>query len=121
MRLCSTIHQNFTQGKRILINTPSPEASHYLDELLWNTPVDSFLPHEIAHQITTVPIAITQKQENINQAHILINLCPQINPNHKSFQKIYELWDLTHPSKEKESQQRKSAYEELNISLYIEG
>lgn len=120
MRICNAIHQNFTQGKKILIHTPSPQASQYIDELLWSSPIESFLPHEIVHQKTTIPVAITQQQENLNEAQILINLCPHIHPNYPAFQKVYELWDLTHPTKEKESEQRKNAYEALKAAVYVE-
>lgn len=120
MRLCTTIHQNFAQGKKIIIQTPSSEASQYLDDFLWNTPIDSFLPHEVSEQFTRIPVVITQKRENLNEAQILINLCSHIHPNPSSFQKIYELWDLTNPLKEEESRQRKMNYEERKLPFYIE-
>jgi DNA polymerase-3 subunit chi len=119
-RLCNAIHQNFAQGKRIFINTPSPEASHYLDELLWSHPAESFIPHEVTQQASMIPVVISQRHENLNKAQILINLCAQINPNYNTFEKIYELWDQTHPAKEQESQQRKYGYEQLGIPFYIE-
>jgi len=114
--LCTLVHKHFERGERILIATPSAEAASFVDQLLWRWPDDSFIPHTIVDSSTSKePIVITTSRENVNQAHILINLCSEICENRGSFRRIYELLDLTHPLKEQNSQKRKSGYQSFGF------
>lgn len=119
-RFSDTVHRQFSLGKSLFISTPSLEAAIYLDELLWKMPIDSFLPHTISDDKTTAKITISIKKENLNNAEILINLCPEVSPCCHSFTKIYDLWDVTTPSKQEQSQKRREKYKELGFACYLE-
>jgi DNA polymerase III subunit chi len=112
--ICQTVQNLFIQKKAVLILVPNEEAASYVDQLLWRLPEESFLPHRIAFNPTNEPVVITTKAENMNQAHVLFNLCPNASPIYRDFETIYELDDRTHPTKEQLSQQRKAFYASNN-------
>lgn len=115
--ICQTTHKHFRKKEAVLIAVPSQEAAMYIDQLLWRLPVDSFLPHSIANEPIQELVAITTTTINVNQAKIIINLCPDIPKNVTGYSMIYDLLDLTHPTKEQLSLHRQSAYQTLGYSL----
>jgi DNA polymerase-3 subunit chi len=115
--ICQVTHRHFNKKEAILIAVPSQEAAVYIDQLLWRQPSDSFLPHAIVNIPTQEPVVITTTSTNINQAKVIINLCPDIPPNLIEYSIIYDLLDLTHPTKEQLSLKRQSAYQVLGYQL----
>jgi DNA polymerase III subunit chi len=109
-KICSTVYQHYEQKERVLITVPSQEAALYIDQLLWRSPEESFLPHLITETPSEEPVVITTVLRNLNQAKILLNLCPEASGIASEFSRVYELLDLTHPSKEKLSRERQAAY-----------
>jgi DNA polymerase IIIc chi subunit len=103
-------HHYFSQGIRLLFSVASDETARYLDELLWKSPPESFLPHAILSQPALEPIAITTSEKNVNQAPILFNLCPEANHLAQSCKVTYEYFDETHASKLEQSIKRKEIY-----------
>ena len=65
------------------------------------------------------PLSSRHSCRILNQAKILINLCPQPNPIVELFQWVYELHDETHSSKLLQSQQRYDWYRQKGFSLGI--
>lgn len=114
-RLCEGVHHHYLQNHKVLITVATPEVATYVDELLWRHPKESFLPHQIASGKVTSTIAITTKQENVNQAEVLFNLCPNASPIWQSFHTIYELMDKTHPEKLRQSEERKETYRKMGL------
>lgn len=110
-RICEIVKQHHDQKQRVLLTVANDEGARYLDQLLWKQPPYSFIPHVIASQSTSIPVAITTQPVNINQAEILINLCPTVNPLFKQFVVVYELYDETHADKALLSQQRLNSYQ----------
>ncbi len=45
---CKRAESHWLSGRRVLIQTDTPEQSQQLDERLWNLRADSFIPHGIA-------------------------------------------------------------------------
>src|SRR5687768_7992650 len=88
-RLCAVVQKHFENKERILITTPSAEAAHYMDQLLWRMPEESCVPHTIVNATTNESIAITTSHTNVNQAPILINLCPEAMKDISTFHTIY--------------------------------
>lgn len=109
--ICSKINECYVNGNRILITVPNIEASRYVDQLLWKQPEEAFLPHCISDSPTNDRIVITVKNENLNVANVLFNLCPEIIPLWHTFDIVLDLYDETHPSKIAQSDLRKAAYE----------
>lgn len=92
-----TLKSHFLDGKKVGILTPNLEVSKYIDELLWKNPPDSFLPHEIAP--TEEPIAISSNLQELDHSQIVLNL--SLKALNHPFEKIIELYDLTHPERKK--------------------
>lgn len=110
-RLCQLIQTHFHDGKSVLIAVQHNEAARYLDQLLWKCPSEGFLPHVISDKPVKDSIVITMKHENLNNADILFNLLPGVNPIFTQFKMVYELLDETHPEKLNLSLQRQQFYQ----------
>lgn len=108
-----TVKEMILKRKRTFITVPNKEAATYLDELLWNEPEDSFIPHLITNEPCEELVAISQVHTNFNNAEALINLCPEISPISDQFELIFDLEDETSLDKANLSALRKSAYETL--------
>ncbi len=112
-KLCETIQHHYQLGHAILVTVASDEVGRYVDELLWRHPKESFLPHQIASSKVSCKIAITERQENLNKASVLFNLCPQASPICQQFQTVYEFLDKTHPDRTRQSLERQEAYRKM--------
>lgn len=118
--ICTLVHKHFRRSDSILITAPSKEAAIYIDQLLWRWPADSFIPHTITDTLTKERVVITTSKTNINQASILINLCPTIYEEIKNFHLAYELLDLTHPLKEQQSRKRHADYQAAGLHVKLQ-
>lgn len=113
VRICETVQHHFNEKQSILINAASEEAAIYIDQLLWRFPEESFLPHLYTSSPTKEPIVVTTSLQNLNQAKILFNLGSSISPISTEFEKIYELYDCTHPQKEQMSKEKLAVYQQI--------
>ncbi len=93
-----------------MIIVPSKAASTFLDDFLWKQPNEGFLPHTCSTNPCKDPVVISDESLNLNQAQILINLCPGVSPIADQFSVIYELWDETDSEKKKQSEDKFNAY-----------
>ncbi|MBA3602451.1 MAG: DNA polymerase III subunit chi [Parachlamydiaceae bacterium] len=100
----------FSNKMRVLFSVANDEVARYVDELLWKSPSESFLPHAIIMRPSPEPIGITTLLENLNEATVLFNLRPEANPLALQFAFTYDLFDTTQPDKLALSQRRKEAY-----------
>lgn len=66
--------KQFDLGHRLLIRTPDQKASEYINTILWSTPKESFLPHQIALEPCEELICITYLPVNVNSANVCLNL-----------------------------------------------
>lgn len=118
--ICQKIEEAFKKKKRLLIAVPNDEVAQYIDLLLWRLPEESFIPHVISSQTSKEWITITvQPTQNVNQASQLFNLCPDVNPIYEQFERVYELFDETHPQKTALSQERFSKYQSFGCALNL--
>lgn len=104
------VQKHFMNEESIHIAVPNAEAAEYVDNLLWRYPPESFIPHVVTMNATEEKIVISTKEENLNRATILLNLCTAPPAHFREFKIIYELHDETHPSKTELSRQRKTFY-----------
>jgi DNA polymerase-3 subunit chi len=109
--ICSTIAERYRLGEKVLIYVATEQAACYIDQLLWRSPEESFLPHSILDKPTNERIVITLLTQNLNQAENLFNLSPTVPPFYDQFRAVYELMDETDPAKLQASLQRKKEYE----------
>ncbi|MGK5594712.1 MAG: DNA polymerase III subunit chi [Parachlamydiaceae bacterium] len=96
--------------KRVLVLVPNSESAHFLDKFFWSVSEESFFPHAIANHPTEELVTITLKEENYNQATVLLNLTPQVPIFSRQFLTIYDLDDRTTAAKQQLSLERKHAY-----------
>lgn len=116
-KLCRTVSKHYNKRERVLITVPTEQAAIYVDQLLWRMPEDSFLPHAIINTLTEEPIAISREKGNINQAKVLINLCPDAAVNAEGFAVVYELLDTSDSDKEALSKKRLARYSSSAIEF----
>ncbi len=100
----------FTNKMRLLFSVANDEVARFVDELLWKSPPESFLPHAVITSPSSEIIAITTLLENLNEATVLFNLRSEANPLASKFAFTYDLYDSTHPDKLALSQRRKEVY-----------
>lgn len=117
MTICTHVKESFEAGQRVLIHVPTIEAATYIDQLLWRSPEESFIPHSIHSQPTQdhIIIAINPSQ-NLNQAQICWNLAPAIPSIANQFMTIHEFLDETDPVKSQLSLQRQAAYQQIGYN-----
>lgn len=114
-RIISTIQQHFLSGDSIIIFVPNQPASDYIDNLLWQTPPESFLPHVVANEKCCDRVVITQASDNINHAKVAFNLTTIPCVDHGTFETIYELWDQTDSKKAQQSNEKMQQYKNLGL------
>lgn len=107
----SKVHETVKLNKRIIIFVPNEEAAKYIDSLLWRMPEESLLPHAVVHGPSKEWVAITLTQQNVNQAHRMLNLCPASSPLYQQFEEVYEIYDETQPQKRELSQKKLEEYQ----------
>jgi DNA polymerase IIIc chi subunit len=112
-KLCQTIQKHFESRDRILITAPTTEAANYLNSLLWRSPLESFLPHQLSEVPCDFPLVITTSLSNLNEATVLFNLLATLHPIYQKFETIYEIFDASDSAKEKLSQQKLESYRAL--------
>ncbi len=107
-RLLEVIHHHFYKGDRLLILVPNAAAGNFVNDLLWSTPAESFLPHTMTDAPSIEQIVITQKKANINRSSVVVNLSGEIWE--ESVENLYELMDTTSKEKEVLAQQKIKHY-----------
>lgn len=107
-RLVDVIHHHFYKGDRILVVVPNAAAGKFIDDLLWSTPPESFLPHVMTDVPNPEQLVITQKKENLNRCSVVVNLSAGIWE--ESVENLYELMDRTSKEKEILSQNKINQY-----------
>ena len=106
--LQETVQTLFLSGKRFTLIAPNEEALRYLDNFLWNTPPESFLPHQISSKPTEEIVVLTTQQENFNRSHACINV--SMKPIIADFAEVFELLDYTTPAKAEQSDLKLKSY-----------
>jgi DNA polymerase IIIc chi subunit len=64
----------FEAGKAIYIYVEDLKVAQFVDNFLWEYPLNSFIPHSIEDGATHSKVAIGWVSENLNQAEHLVNL-----------------------------------------------
>lgn len=109
--------RSFANMMRLLFSVANDEVARYVDELLWKSPPESFLPHAIIMRPSSEPIGITTLLENLNEASVLFNLRSEANPMASQFAFTYDFFDSTDPDKLALSQRRKEVYLEKGFII----
>lgn len=90
---CRLAAKAFSEGIRTLIRLPDEAAASSFDDLMWERPLNRFLPHariksKDAHRVRTW---ISTGSESEYEAQLLINLTNENPPNLGNFNRIIEI------------------------------
>lgn len=115
LRIVETCRNHFSKKERLILFAEDDRALQFVDELLWSTPRESFLPHRIASERCTDLLALTKSKTNWNESKIALNLCP--TPLLLEIPCIYDFEDKTTPQKQMLSQMRFEAYKQAQWAI----
>ena len=108
--------KHYHSGRKVFVSVPSLEAQKYIDQLLWSSPPESFIPHSSSSH-ERVMIAVSPALPN--ETEVLINLSPAPHAEAHQFSYIYELEDKTSPQKAQQSQVKRQSYTQLGYNVLI--
>jgi DNA polymerase-3 subunit chi len=114
--ICDTVQKHFYLSEKILLLVPNDEAAHYIDQLLWKLPEESFIPHAVIASPAQDRVAISKIRANLTQAAVLFNLRSEAAvgiPGPHTM--IYDLLDHSHPTKLQLSLERQKVYEQAVV------
>lgn len=117
--IVSICQKHFLNRDHLLIHMQDKTAAEYLDQLLWRTPEESFLPHCLTAHDSKEPLVITTIPRNLNHATILFNLCSKPSTLAHEFNLIYELMDTTTLEKQTASEERLNAYKQMGTCTIL--
>jgi DNA polymerase-3 subunit chi len=109
-----------SHDKRVVVLVEDNEAAARVDELLWHSPPESFIPHEIfdptKSQPTNTPetVTIAASETAVNGYEVCINLRDHIPSNHGDLERLVEVVcqdpQVLHSTREKYRFYRKLGY-----------
>lgn len=95
MLACRLTEKIYHQGRRVFINTPSPDEARHIDRLLWTFRQGSFIPHATLDRAdpSLTPVIIGGSGEAGKENDVLINLAPEVPNFFSRFERVAELID----------------------------
>ncbi|MEL7432170.1 MAG: DNA polymerase III subunit chi [Chlamydiota bacterium] len=117
LKLLEVTRGHFRKKEHLLFQVSDEKSAHFLDDLLWKAPPESFLPHLIVEEETAEWIAITKMKKNLNNARYVFNLCPTPFLLQGPCELIYEFEDKSSPNRQMLSKKRFEAYRELQYKI----
>ncbi|RUO76913.1 DNA polymerase III subunit chi [Idiomarina tyrosinivorans] len=116
--ICAKIAALFRQHKNLRVYAASQEQAEALDEALWQTPADSFIPHQLSGEAKAgeAPVEITWEgcDSAPNPRAVLFNLAPQVPTNAQRYQQIYDIV----PADDSGKQQARERYKHYRANGY---
>ena len=89
---CAVAARCFRQKQKCLIYCQDKQQAEHIDELLWQLPSDSFVPHNLAGEGPTggAPVEIHWQPPSQFSRGVMINLAEQVPQFHARFNTIYD-------------------------------
>lgn len=80
------------RGHKVTVVTEDDQQASDLNELMWETPGERFLPHELSTEdsLHAASVVITTLK-NLGDAEVVINLCPQPLEEPARFSRLLEI------------------------------
>lgn len=89
---CRLALMAWEQGHRIAVLTGNAAEARKLDELMWESPANRFLPHTLEFSDQTAPVRIgTADAEIPGDCEVLINLTTMAVPEPSRFKRLLEI------------------------------
>ena len=113
---CRLAMMALERKQRIFVVTTSEASSEQLDELMWQYPEGRFVPHtRIEDQDAAKAPVIIGGLSSLNQADVVINLCPEAIPQPGRFGRILEIVPFAKEEREASRLKYKS-YRKLGLN-----
>ena len=83
----------YAQGRRVRVVTPDAAATAALDKLLWEHPVESFVPHVTmtSPHVASSPVIVDHSLLHEGTADVLINLSAEPPAFFARFERMFEI------------------------------
>jgi DNA polymerase-3 subunit chi len=117
LKLIQVAIGHFEKKERLIIQVQNDISLNFVDELLWKSPKESFLPHVISDKQTNDFIVITKLKKNLNKAHFMFNLCYDLIELDKSYKIIYDFDDCTSLKNQQNSQKKYQIYRQAGFII----
>lgn len=105
---CDIAAHYFRQKQKVLVYCQSQREAEQIDELLWQRPVDGFVPHNLAGEgpEAGAPVEITWQAPRSRNRAVCINLHPQCPQFAGQFRTLIDFV----PAEETQKQQARERY-----------
>ncbi|MBM3194792.1 MAG: DNA polymerase III subunit chi [Chlamydiae bacterium] len=115
-----TICQKAVEKKIFLkIFCSNPESIRFLDQLLWQFPEHSFLPHATEENYTCEPILLSVQQEIKKPFTHLIWLLKEPPPQELKWSHLYDFEDQSSPDSLQHSNNRYQFYKQMGCKISL--
>ncbi|MCV2884470.1 DNA polymerase III subunit chi [Aestuariibacter sp. AA17] len=111
---CVLATQAYRQKRKAVILCENKNMAENVDELLWQRPVDAFVPHNLSGEGpgNGTPVEITWQSPNAMNRSVLINLGAHIPGELRGFSTIYDFV----PVNDDEKQQARERYKQYRAA-----
>ena len=118
--LLQTVTSHFWRKEKIQILVPDKAALEFVDNLLWNQPKESFLPHSTGEILPFQDLVfLSLPLPSVPPYPTLFNLCQTPYPASTDLKILYELEDLSHPRKAAAFQNKFKEYQKSGYTLCL--
>jgi len=115
--IVSTAHKHLRMKKNLYILCADKTTLHFVSQLLWNEPKESFLPHSLDGSFPNSLIQLILPQPSYSQLHYIFNLTSQAILQTPDLKAIYEMDDQTHPAKREIFEKKFKLYQDAGYTL----
>jgi DNA polymerase-3 subunit chi len=113
---CRLALMAWEQGNRIAVLTENKADAKQLDELMWESPADRFLPHSTDFMDQSAPVRIGTAEAGLPvDCEVLINLTATPVPEPSRFRRLLEIVPATE-SERTASREKFRTYRNLGLS-----
>jgi len=118
-KVCALSAQFYQQGLRVFVATDDVKTAEKLDELMWQLPVDQFIPHNLQGEGPHygAPIEIGHQPPQTRR-QVLINLCHPLPQFAVKFTQIIDFIP-NEPAQKQQARERFHQYRLLNLAPHI--
>ena len=117
LRIIQKAHMHFANKEQLTIVVPDQKALEFVDLLLWKTPKDSFLPHDIEKNSQELIQIVLEKDMRIPP--YIFNLTAHALQLKHHPKIIYEFDDSTSPQKSLNTRNKYQHYKNLGLNIEL--
>ncbi|MDF2178622.1 DNA polymerase III subunit chi [Aliiglaciecola sp. CAU 1673] len=107
---CRLAAQAYRSKQACLVLCEDKQQAEAVDELLWQLPVDAFVPHNLTGEGPPkgTPVEIAWQGSSRSNKPVLINLASQLPEGHQRFKRIFDFV----PADDQQKQQARERYKQ---------